>query len=191
MGEDGGMGEHWGGMLAEGMGYIEIVIFVPEIGEIGRRLRPPELIRIDKKYWFPLSELGVIKEFKFEETIHTLSLVKSARIKILLLELGIVLPEEMQVLLDGLSMVAKESRKIPIKELRGALKKRKIYTVESLAIIVKLKEIIIMKGLGIISKKISEISSAPPDLVEIKKDETLKAMKKYMELLDLIDKMDE
>lgn len=184
----GGLGADETALILQGYGYIDIVIFVPEEGV--EELRP-EFFRVEKKYWFPLSELGIIKEFRFEEKIHTLSVLKSARIKILLLELGIVLPEEIRVLLNGLSMISKESKKVSIKELRSALKMKKIYTVESLGIIVRLKEIVTIKGLSVISKKISEIPSAPPDLVKIKMDETLKAMKKYMELLNLIDKMDE
>ena len=186
-------------LITQGYGYITIVVPIIQGGVI-----TPQIIHIPETYVYKvgllsivenqtsldisINKISVAKYNKQSFNSNKLSIVKLAKIEQLLNELNITLPQEIKGLIHDLIIINATKLNIPTENL-SFLSTEFLMEVneDQLKLIVEKEELFVISILNLIERIERAIDVDIPDVM------VLDAKRKlyYLELLDLLSKLDE
>jgi hypothetical protein len=182
MGEDGNLGELWGGALAEGMGYITVIIPIvvaPPI--VGGKVRPKIL-----RFHVSLESLAYVNKFEKWVPVSLLNIRKLDRITALLSSLNISISDKFQPYLKALSGMSNEEMETIGKMSGLSLSREEFnkYLLDKVSLPKPGNDVFYLDGVKLVKDLKQEILANVPDIDEIN-------MEQVREMLDILDTLDE
>lgn len=165
-------------LITQGYGYPAVVIPVTVGGVV-----KPEVFYIQETYLFPVHKLQTLGDLYQEVPLNKLSLLALTKLRKLTKELKIALSESTSALIDDLIIINESKGSVDVSKLKVVKAMDLDKSIDELQVLFEEKLPYIISRLDLIK----EIEAAIP--YDLMTDARKKA--KYLELLELLDKLDE